>query len=395
MRILCLTPWFPPYPGAQSGNFILDSVEALHAQGHEVKVVVTQAWHPGWGGLLHPDWGRPRLRSELHDPALGLDVLTYPSIPRNYLRNISAWLFKRWLQPPLEMTIRKYQPDVLLVHTEQAAAVATLAGATTGVPVVVVLHGINTSAGLNTIAEHARVRTTLCSAKRVVLVGEPLWQHFSDIAGSTENFRIVHNGFKFPPSDLVKTDLCWPSTVRFISVSNLAVGKGIDLNLRAFAKLYREGQCNWTYTIVGAGSELHSLQTLAGESGIAELVHFAGAVDHTAVYGLLAGADVFVLPSWREAFGVAWLEAMACGLLAVAVQGQGPATFITHEKTGLLVAPKDVADLAACLHRILDEPALMQRLAQKGRESVQRDFTWTAHATKLAAVCAEVTGINT
>jgi glycosyltransferase involved in cell wall biosynthesis len=218
----------------------------------------------------------------------------------------------------LEQAVLEFKPDVLLVHTEQAAAVATLVGAATGVPVVVVLHGINTSARLDSEGEHARLRTTLRAATRVVLVGEPLWEHFSRIAGCADTFRIVHNGFRLPPAEDVKPDAPWPSTLRFISVSNLHQGKGIDLNLQAFAQLYREGWRNWTYTIVGAGPEYLTLQALVATLGLGEYVRFTGAVDHAAVYRLLSGAEVFVLPSWREAFGIAWLEAMACGLLAVA-----------------------------------------------------------------------------
>jgi len=286
--------------------------------------------------------------------------------------------------------VLNFKPDVLLVHTEQAAVLGILVGAATGVPVIAVLHGINTSARLNTAAELARVRTTLRAAKRVVLVGEPLQKYFSNIAGSSENFRIVHNGFKLPPPALVKPDIPWSSKVRFISVSNLVEGKGVDLNIHAFAQLYREGHCNWTYTIVGDGSQRSALQRLAYKSGCSDNFRFTGAVDHSAVYPLLAEADVFVLPSWREAFGVAWLEAMACGLLVVGVRGQGPAIFIKHEETGLLVSPQDIDDLAACLRRILDDQRGMQALAHQGKIDIHRNFTWPAHAVKLAAVCAEV-----
>jgi glycosyltransferase involved in cell wall biosynthesis len=62
--------------------------------------------------------------------------------------------------------------------------------------------------------------------------------------------------------------------------------------------------------------------------------------------------------------------------------------------TGLLVAPQDVVDLTACLRRVLDQPLVMQRFAQDGKVAIQRDFTWSAHAETLAAVCAEATGVR-
>ncbi len=389
MRILCLTPWFPARPGAQSGNFILDSVSALAAEGHYLKVLVCTAWQPWGAGWLHEDFGRPGLQPHSHDPALGVEKVSYLSIPRNYCRMLSRWLFKQRVQTALQQAIRTFQPDVLIAHTEQAGALAVTVAAASGLPTVIVLHGINPSPRLNTVAELALLRATLCSAQRVVLVGEPLWQHFARIAGRTEHFRIVPNGFRPPAPAQIRTVAPWPSCLRFISVSNLHEGKGIDLTLRALGKLQQQGHGNWHYTIVGSGAERPLLQTLVAGLGIVDKVRFAGAVDHDQVYALLAQADVFVLPSWREAFGVAWLEAMACGLLAIGVRGQGPAAYIHDGDTGLLVAPKDVDDLASCLRRVMDEPVPMQAIAARGQTLVQREFTWQAHAVRLAGICAE------
>ncbi|HTQ98461.1 MAG TPA: glycosyltransferase family 4 protein [Candidatus Acidoferrum sp.] len=387
MRILCLTPWFPAWPGAQSGNFILDSVAALHAQGHQVKVLVARAWHPAWAGWLHDDWGRPRLQPELHDSELGVEAVTYLSIPRNLLRALSWRWFHARVQPALRATVARFKPDVILAHTELMGAAAVAVGKASGLPSVVVLHGINPDPRLDTAAERQRLRETLDAATRVVLVGEPLRQYFAARSGHHDHFRIVHNGF-VPPSRVRSAEPC-PTTLRLISVSNLHAGKGIDLTLRALAQLHRQGNAAWHYTVVGDGAERTPLQALTAELGLSAQVTFVGAIDHAAVYDRLCQADVFVLPSWREAFGIAWLEAMACGLLAIGVRDQGPSAFIRDGDTGLLVQPQDVEDLAQCLQRIFSTPAAMQQLARRGQALVTREFTWAAHAGKLAAVCDE------
>jgi glycosyltransferase involved in cell wall biosynthesis len=113
---------------------------------------------------------------------------------------------------------------------------------------------------------------------------------------------------------------------------------------------------------------------------------------HDAAMRVLAQANVFVLPSYREAFGIAYLEAMALGLLAIGVSGQGPEAFITHERTGLLVRPNDVESLVATMGAVLDNAGEMRRIATAGQRLVRVQFTWATHAQKLMAVYREALG---
>jgi Glycosyltransferase len=390
MRILCITPWFPAVPGAQSGNFILDSVKALQAMGNTIKVVVAQPWHPSLGRWLHPDWGRPRLNPQAHAKNLGLEQVKYLSIPRNYLRTLSDFACEWRVGPAIRRIAVSFKPNVILAHTELIGRVAVTSGRATGIPVGVVLHGINTAPRLNTPTQLRAVGKALAAADRVILVGEPLREYFASIVGRTDHFRIVYNGFRMPPVEIRGKGASWGSPLRLISVSNLHEGKGIDLNLQALGRLYRDGWRNWVYTIVGDGRERSALEAIARDLGITAQVRFTGAVDHNMVYSYLAKADIFVLPSYREAFGVAYLEAMACGLLVIGVRGQGPEAFIHHHETGLLVEPKDLDSLVDCLRRLFEDPARMQAIAAKGRDFVRAEFTWQRHAEKMNRVLSEV-----
>lgn len=390
MRILCLTPWFPARPGAQSGNFILDSLLALKEQGHCLRTLVCQPWHPRWAGLLHEDWGRERLQPAQHDPQLQVGLLHYPSIPRNHCRAVAVWMCRQALERPLLSCMAEFRPDLLLVHTEQLGMVASHAAAHAGIPWLLVVHGVNTSPRLNTAAERARMGAALRAASRVVVVGEPLLEPVARLAGRSDHVRVVHNGVRLPPPGTPQPPGLSQRPLRFISVSNLAEGKGIDINLQALARLDAAGFADWHYTIVGGGSQAGELQRLAQALGIAGKVQFTGAVAHDRVYSLLVQASVFLLPSWQEAFGVAWLEGMACGLLAIAARGQGPAAFIRHDDTGLLVAPRSVEAVADCLQRVMTEPELLQQVALRGQAHVRRSFTWAEHARRLAEVCSEM-----
>lgn len=390
MKILCLTPWFPAWPGLQAGSYILDSVNALKAMGHEINVLVLKPWQPRLAGLLHRDWNNPPLKLDAHDAAFNIQEVCYFSVPRNYLRPVSWWSFHRRAQAAIRARVEAFKPDVILAHTEMVGAAAVEVARKCGIPSLVVLHGINTSARLDTEAERRRLRHTLDSADKVILVGEPLRAYFAARAGRTDHFCVVHNGFVPPlPTQMTRTGH-WPSPLRLISVSNLHEGKGIDLTLKALGALAQQGIRDWQYTIVGEGDERAGLESLASELGLQAQVQFVGAVAHKDVYSSLAAADVFVLPSWREAFGIAWLEAMAMGLLAIAVEGQGPSAFIRNEETGLLVKGQDIEDLVRCLRRVLLDAGNMQAIACAGQAHVMQGFTWTAHASALTAVCRSV-----
>ena len=111
---------------------------------------------------------------------------------------------------------------------------------------------------------------------------------------------------------------------RLISVGNLQAGKGIDLVLRALADLNAAGHRDWTYRIIGDGPLRSELESLAASLGLTRQVVFSGSVQHQDVEAALREADIFVLPSWREAFGIAYLEAMACGLLTMESRVRAP-----------------------------------------------------------------------
>lgn len=381
MRILCVTPWFPVHDDDKEGNFVRDSVDSLRALGHEVEVLVTRPWRPGPlfapSRQPQPDRGRT-----------GLQQMKYLSIPRNRLRWLSNHLYRWRVASALETLARRMRAEVIHVHTELPAITAVKVARRIGTPCVVTLHGINPAACLNSPSQHKLLRRTLGEASRVVLVGEPLRAFFAPIVQRTDHFRVVPNGFR-PPVPAPAARRRWHDPLQFVSVSNLHEGKGIELNLQALAHLRAEGLKRWHYRIVGGGKLRRELQQLATHLGLSAQVTFVGPVGHEEVYRQLSASDVFILPSYREAFGIAYLEAMACGLLTLGVKDQGPATFITHGQTGLLTAPRDVADLAAQLATVLREPGRMLDIARRGQDHVCREFTWQCHAEQLASVFAQ------
>jgi glycosyltransferase involved in cell wall biosynthesis len=283
---------------------------------------------------------------------------------------------------------RALRADVVHAHTEIPGVTAVRVAADLGLPSVVTIHGINTDSRLNAPRQRACYREHLSRASRIVLVGEPLRDHVAAIVGRSDHFRIVHNGFRPPGDDVAQAD--WTRPLRLVSVSNLHEGKGIDLTLAALRRLEDSGVADWTYNVVGGGNQAVALRQLARDLGLSAKVTFSGPCDHDEVYRHLARANVFVLPSYVEAFGIAYLEAMSLGLLAIGVRGQGPSGFIREGENGFLVEPRSADSLHACFLRVGNDMPGMRKIAARGRDHVRRNLTWRSHAEHLTAVFAEV-----
>jgi len=397
-RVLTITPWFPNYPEDGRYNFILNSVEALRQRGNQLALLVTRPWTPRAFGWFHSDWQRSKLQKELFDTALGIQIQQYISLPRNYCHYAIWELFRLRMAPKIESMAREISAQVIHAHTELAAFAAVPVARKLGIPVVVTLHGINMATRqLDTQKKKARLRKVLAGADQVVLVGEPLRDYFVPLAGGDDNFCVVPNGF-FLPNTLHATDpqlhatepQLEDATLRLISISNLHEGKGIDLSLKALAELSQRGLRDWHYTIVGDGAERSRLEEMVDRKGLRDRVVFLGHLPHLEALSKLANADVFLLPSYREAFGVAYLEAMASGLLTIGVKGQGPEVFIQDGETGFLVHPLKVEAIAERLEFIMRNKEECRRIAGRGGDIVTTEFTWERHAEKLMTVYSKV-----
>jgi glycosyltransferase involved in cell wall biosynthesis len=395
LRVLVITPWFPNEPADQAGNFVLHSVEALRDAGVALSVIVARPWTPRSFGWLHPDWVRPPLRTEMFDPALNLRVVHFPSFPRSYWSELSGPLFRIGTRASIIQVARQMAPHVIHAHTEAVGHGVLPIARELRTPLAITLHGINTLHRLlDTEWKRQRMGNALRGAGRVVLVGEPLRSYFGGLAGGEDNFRVVPNGFAVSVHSAQPRAEAWGNNIRWISVSNLHEGKGIDLTLQALAKLRQAGLANWSYDIVGGGAERKRLEVMAEALGLQDNVRFHGTLPHDQAMRLLGQADVFVLPSYREAFGIAYLESMALGLLAIGVIGQGPASFISHGRTGLLVRPNDSQALFVAMKSVLENGLEMQQIAAAGQRHVRSEFTWAKHAEKLLAVYREARGGN-
>ncbi len=163
--------------------------------------------------------------------------------------------------------------------------------------------------------------------------------------------------------------------------------KGLDILLRALASLRDEG-VPFRACLLGGGLLLEQHRRLAAELGLADRVAIPGRVPDIAPY--LSRADLLALPSLEEGSGaVSVLEALRAGVPIVATGIDGLPEDLTDGEDSLLVPPSDAAALATALRRLLEDPALRERLGAGARSLHERRFTPRAFSADLLDLYSE------
>ncbi len=168
--------------------------------------------------------------------------------------------------------------------------------------------------------------------------------------------------------------------------------KGIDILLGATAELGTEHACS--VLVIGGDSsarqgEIAYLRTLAARLGIADRVKFLGAVDHQRLPLYYSAADICVVPSFYESFGLVALEAMACGTPVVASRVGGLAGTVRDGETGYLIPWRCPEPFAERIELLLGNEELRRAFGRTAREAVER-FRWANVAQAIIDLYREL-----
>jgi glycosyltransferase involved in cell wall biosynthesis len=166
------------------------------------------------------------------------------------------------------------------------------------------------------------------------------------------------------------SNLSLPSGKRIlVQVANVMPDKDFP-TLLAAVRILAARRGDFHLVLVGRGTDGPEMVRAVAEAGLSEMTTLAG--QRQDVPGILARANVFVLSSKRETFGLAVLEALAAGVPVVASDLPALAELVSHGRGGLLVPPGDPTALAVGLERLLDDTALARRLGEEGQRRAAR-----------------------
>lgn len=169
--------------------------------------------------------------------------------------------------------------------------------------------------------------------------------------------------------------------------------KGLDVAVRALAELHRDDA---VLVVVGGASGPEGpvaeakARVLADELGVAERIHWVAPQEHHALSTYYRAADVCIVPSRSESFGLVALEAGACGTPVVAANVGGLATLVDHGRTGYLVDDRDPEAYAALIDGLLVDPAGALVMGAAAAERARR-YRWSTTGARLRRLYGDLT----
>ena len=172
------------------------------------------------------------------------------------------------------------------------------------------------------------------------------------------------------PSTELREQLLRGSHHLIVHMSNFRPVKRVDAVVEIFRRM--RGRVNARLLLVGDGPEAHLAQERLTSAGLMGQAEFLG--EHLDIVALLSVADLFLLPSSQESFGLAALEAMACEVPVIASAVGGLPEVIQHGETGFLYAPEDLQAMADTGVRLLQDAELHARIARTARAVVAERF---------------------
>jgi len=173
-----------------------------------------------------------------------------------------------------------------------------------------------------------------------------------------------------------------PDSRSIICVGRLSPEKGQSGLLRAFSGLAKKHR-SLQLRLVGDGPDQAALKSLAAELGIASSVSFLGRLSEEETLEEIAQSDLLALPSFMEGLPIVLMEAMALGVPVVASRVAGIPELVEDGASGLLFAPSNWDELAEQIERLLNDRALCEAVAARGKAMVEAEFDVRKSATRM------------
>jgi glycosyltransferase involved in cell wall biosynthesis len=201
------------------------------------------------------------------------------------------------------------------------------------------------------------------------------------------NIHVIPNGVDFYDIQSIQTTdkLKHPA---ILVVGGLVKIKGMDVLLNAIPIIIKKTPDLHIY-IAGSGSEESKLKKLVNKLNIENYVDFLGFLSGEKKYTYYKSADIYVQPSRYETFGIAILEAMACGKTVVASNVGGIPFLVIDGETGLLFENGNVRDLAEKILNLLNDKELREKMGKAGKKRAE-EFTWDKIAKQTVEVYKEI-----
>jgi len=278
----------------------------------------------------------------------------------------------------LRRSLLAFGPDVIQCHLSRASHLGGAAGASLGIPVVAKTHNLVNPKYYRNVT-------------KIVVTTKAQRNHLFQHGIAPERIRLIPNFSSIKPTLVKKNPNKEPGLFKIVSLGRFVKKKGFDNLLRAISFLKARPNWHVSLSLGGDGPECFSLRQLAEELDMSQQVEFCGWVEN--IQQFLADADLFVLPSRDEPFGIVVLEAMASGVPILATKTQGPLE-ILDKTTGTFTPTDDPKQMAVNIENLLGSDR-RYTLAMEAMLRFEKLYTAEKVCDRYCALFRELVGQET
>ncbi|HUH80523.1 MAG TPA: glycosyltransferase, partial [Solirubrobacteraceae bacterium] len=402
-RVAIVAEFYPSRRDPVMGIWAHRQALAVRDAGAEVQVIVLHRVVPPRaafaGGVRRAGVTFTEMLTEpRHQLRDGLPVTYAPYVSPPRERGYPGW--GAWAAPSLALALRKLRRSFSyeLIHAHNAVPAGdAVRRASPRTPLIVSEHGADVLYTAWRGPRGARAVARGLGAAQLVLANSRGIAELARARGAGRT-QVVHLGAELPPAGgaaehaphHASAARVRPSRPTLVTVAHLVARKRHADVLRALAVL-RPRHPTLRYSIVGDGPERHALEVLAARLGVADRVDFYGQLEPASALAQARGASVFVMPSTEEAFGTAYIEAMAAGVPAIGCRGEpGPEEIAAAGGGFLLVPPGDIERLSQRIDELLSDAHRLREASERARATVREGFTWENCGRQTLAAYLEV-----
>ncbi|MEZ5615218.1 MAG: glycosyltransferase [Rhodocyclaceae bacterium] len=385
-RLLVLTSTFPRWEGDAEPGFVFDLCRRL-AESHEVTVLAPHAAGAGrqetLGGVsvIRFRYGPERWEKIAYNGGIMANLrrnpLLYCMLPIFFLAQLIACLGLMRRMQPVAVHAHWIVPQGIVLAAARALS------RTTSITVCTA-HGSDVSALRSGFWRRLR-KWVAARCDRIVAVSETLKSQLVREGSFAERIAVIPMGADL--RGLFVPDGSPRSRAEILFVGRLVPGKGVDVLLNALPAILAR-QPDAMLTVAGGGPEGENLAGMARRLGVDQRVSFIGPVPHASLADHYRRAALLVLPSREEGFGLVLAEALGCGCPVVASDLPAIRDLLNDGEGGRLFRTGDAEGLATAVVELLENDALRNALAEKGRQRILACCDWHAVANRYASLLA-------
>jgi len=389
MNILIISHLYPSV-AIKSGYFVYNQIEEL-SKHLNVYVVIPKEMPTTYRNIFKINGIRREIENLLkikkepppNSYKIG-EVMPFFKMPSKQFCFCQSKLFLLQNKKDILRIVNHFQPKIIYAHQIfPGGGIAYYIKKDHGIPYIVYEHGVdvldnNTGRGfalrnnLNFRFARKVLENASCVLTNSQRMQNEISKHFNNIKVSISHIGVdVKRYGEFKERRRIKKD-----RFNMVSLCYFTEEKGIRDNIMAVIKLVKKGY-NISYDIYGKGEYETILKRLVDQNRLGERIKFKGFLPNEEVIDTLNKYDVFVMPSWEEAFGVVYLEALAAGIPAIGTQNEGPDEINRYGDIVYTVPRNNVEALAGTIEGLIEDYNSSKERVMLGQKVIMEEFNWS------------------